>query len=87
MAGLETFLQELATFPDGKFDDQVDALSIIGAKRKRILQLARQSAERRGRWAPEERARRLRAADDEPAPVRWKPHEQRRRLKLGLPLT
>jgi predicted phage terminase large subunit-like protein len=86
MPGLEPFLQELATFPDGKFDDQVDALSIIGAKRRRILQLARQSAERCGRWAPEERALRLRAAHEQPAPPRLKPHEQRRRLRLGLPL-
>jgi predicted phage terminase large subunit-like protein len=86
MPGLDMFLQELATFPDGKFDDQVDALSVIGANRNRILRLARQFAQHYGRWAPEERARRSRAAH-EPSPARLKPHEQRRRLRLGLPLT
>jgi phage terminase large subunit-like protein len=62
MPGLETLLYELATFPDGKFDDQVDALSIIGAHRKLVLERARQRAERHGRWAPEERARRSKGA-------------------------
>jgi hypothetical protein len=85
MPRLETLLYELATFPDGKFDDQVDALSIIGAKRKRVLELARQLAERYGRWAPEERAR-SKAALDQPAPLRLKPHEQRFRLRRGLPI-
>jgi phage terminase large subunit-like protein len=87
MPGRETLLHELATFPDGKFDDQVDALSIIGAKRKRVLELAQGYAQRYGRWAPEEHARRASAAVDEPAPLRLKPHEQRWRLRQGLPLS
>ncbi len=84
MPGLETLLYELATFPDGKFDDQVDALSIIGAKRKRVLAEARHQAKRYGRWAREERARRSNAALDEPAPVRLKPHQQRLLRKCGV---
>jgi hypothetical protein len=63
-----------ATFPDGKFDDQVDALSIIGANLKLVLERARQRAERHGRWAPEEGARHSKAPVDEPARPRLKPH-------------
>ena len=37
MPGLETLLYELATFPDGKFDDQVDALSLIGQMLERLV--------------------------------------------------
>ncbi len=83
---LETLLYELAAFPGGKFDDQVDALSIIGAHRKLVLERARQRAEQFGLWAPEERARRSNAPHDQPAPPRWKPHEQRFRLRRGLPI-
>jgi hypothetical protein len=86
MPGLDTLLYELATFPDGKFDDQVDALSAIGANRKYVLGEARRCAERYGRWAPEEQARITRAALDRPAPLHFKPHEQRFRLRRGLPI-
>jgi hypothetical protein len=86
MRGLETLLNELAAFPDRKYDDQVDALSIIGANRKFFLERARGSAERYGRWAPNEKARLARAALDQPAPLQLRPHEQRFRLRRGLPI-
>ena len=41
MPGLEIFLSELATFPDGKNDDQVDSLSFIGANFNRVIAKAR----------------------------------------------
>ena len=86
MPGLETLLYELATFPDGKFDDQVDALSIIGANRKVVLDHARQRDERHGRWAPEERARLSRDALNQRAPLQLRPWEQRFRMRRGLPI-
>jgi predicted phage terminase large subunit-like protein len=86
MQGLETLLQELATFPDGKFDDQVDALSVIGAHRKFVLERARRNAEQYGRWAPEERERLARAVVARSALPPLKPHEQRFRLNRGLPI-
>jgi phage terminase large subunit-like protein len=86
MPGLDTLLNELATFPDGKYDDQVDALSIIGANRKNLLETARRNAERYDRWSPDERKRLARTAVDEPAPRHFKPHEQRARLRRGLPI-
>jgi phage terminase large subunit-like protein len=86
MLGLETLLYELATFPDGKYDDQVDALSIIGANRLIVLDQARRLAERYDRWSPEERARLAQAGRDQPPPPQWKPWEQRFRLRRGLPI-
>jgi hypothetical protein len=86
MPGLETLLNELAAFPDGKFDDQVDALSIIGANREFFLGKARRSAEQHGRWAPEERERLARAVVAQIARPPLKPHEQRFRLNRGLPI-
>jgi phage terminase large subunit-like protein len=87
MPGLEAFLYELATFPDGKFDDQVDALTIIGANRKVVLEKAHRSAERFGRWTSQERERLARAVADPPPPLQLKPHEQRFRLRRGLPIS
>jgi predicted phage terminase large subunit-like protein len=52
MQGLEILLSEFASFPDGKYDDQVDALSNVAAYRDGVLREARQRAERLGRWAP-----------------------------------
>jgi hypothetical protein len=84
--GLETLLYELATFPDGKYDDQVDAVSVIGANRRFVLDQARRLADRYDRWAPEERARLAQAGRGQPPPPQWKPHEQRFRLRRGLPI-
>jgi hypothetical protein len=81
---LETLLQELATFPDGKFDDQVDALSVIGTYRKFVLDAARRNAERDGRWAPAERERLASTAIDHSARLPLKPHEQRYLMPRGL---
>jgi hypothetical protein len=53
MAGLEGLLSELALFPDGKHDDQVDALSIVGANLKLVIHKARFCGDRYGRWVPE----------------------------------
>jgi phage terminase large subunit-like protein len=35
--GLETLLTEIAAFPDGKHDDQVDALSYVAADRAKVI--------------------------------------------------
>jgi predicted phage terminase large subunit-like protein len=52
MPGLEILLAELATFPDGKNDDQVDSLSLVGANLNRVIAKARRrsdtSPDRRG---------------------------------------
>ena len=57
MSGLEIFLAELAAFPDGKHDDQVDALTVVGASRKLVIGAARSNADRFARWAPAHHAR------------------------------
>ena len=41
MPGLETLLAEIAAFPDGKYDDQVDALSYVAAYREQVIHEAR----------------------------------------------
>jgi predicted phage terminase large subunit-like protein len=41
MPGLEAFLAEIAAFPDGKHDDQVDALSYVAAYREQVIREAR----------------------------------------------
>ena len=41
MVGLDGLLSELALFPDGKHDDQVDALSVVGANMKLLIHKAR----------------------------------------------
>jgi len=41
MPGLEAFLAEIAAFPDGKYDDQVDALSYVAAYREQVIHEAR----------------------------------------------
>ena len=41
MRGLEIFLAELAAFPDGKNDDQVDSLSLVAAHLNRVIAKAR----------------------------------------------
>ena len=56
MPGLEILLVELAAFPDGKHDDQVDALSVVGANLKRIIHKARFFADQYGLWAPAQKA-------------------------------
>ena len=57
MTGLDGLLSELALFPDGKYDDQVDALSIIGASLDRVVRMARINADRYGRWSPDTQTR------------------------------
>ena len=68
MAGLEGLLSELALFPDGKYDDQVDALSIIGARLDRIVRLARINADRYRRWSPDTQTRLAEAQRRQPVP-------------------
>ena len=41
MSGLETLLAEIAALPDGKHDDQVDALSYVAAYRAKVIHEAR----------------------------------------------
>ena len=46
---LDTLLAEIAAFPDGKHDDQVDALSYIAAYRDRVVYEARRWGLKLGR--------------------------------------
>jgi phage terminase large subunit-like protein len=68
MQGLSSLFDELAAFPDGKYDDQVDALMIVGAYRERVLKEARNNAERCARWTPDHRAALERARQIPTAP-------------------
>jgi hypothetical protein len=52
MPGLETLLVEFAAFPDGRHDDQVDAVCNVASNLKPILQRARLFGERLGRIGP-----------------------------------
>lgn len=52
MDGLETLLAEFAAFPDGRHDDQVDAVCNVAAYRELIIQRARLHGERLGRLRP-----------------------------------
>ena len=70
MPGLEILLAELAAFPDGKHDDQVDALSVVGANLKVVIHKARFFAEQYGLWAPAQKAALAQAQRDQPIPPR-----------------
>jgi hypothetical protein len=52
MPGLETFLAEIAAFPDGKHDDQVDALSYVAAYSGKVIYEARRWGLKLGRFRP-----------------------------------
>jgi hypothetical protein len=52
MPGLEALLAELAAFPDGKNDDQVDAIGNVAANREYVVREARRHAMRLGRLWP-----------------------------------
>ena len=52
MPGLEILLAEFAAFPDGKHDDQVDAVCNVAANRDRVIRQARLHGERLGRIRP-----------------------------------
>ena len=52
MPGLETLLAEFAAFPDGRNDDQVDAVCNVAANRELIIHRARLFGERLGRIRP-----------------------------------
>lgn len=52
MPGLETLLNEFAAFPDGRHDDQVDAVCNVAAYRERVIRSARLWGERLGRLRP-----------------------------------
>jgi hypothetical protein len=52
MPGLEALLAELAAFPDGKNDDQVDAIGNVAANREYVVREARRHAMRLGRLQP-----------------------------------
>ena len=49
---LETLLAEIAAFPDGKHDDQVDALSYVAAYRTKVIYEARRLGLKLGRFRP-----------------------------------
>ena len=49
MAGLDSLLDEIAAFPDGKHDDQIDALCTVAAHFHRAVALARQRGRLIGR--------------------------------------
>jgi hypothetical protein len=52
MQGLETLLAEFAAFPDGRHDDQVDAVCNVVAHRELVIRRARLFGERLGRIRP-----------------------------------
>ena len=52
MPGLEILLAEIAAFPDGKYDDQVDALSYVAAYSGKVIYEARRWGLRLGRLRP-----------------------------------
>ena len=49
MPGLESLFDEMAAFPEGKHDDQVDALCTVAAYFPRVVEEARRSGRRTGR--------------------------------------
>jgi predicted phage terminase large subunit-like protein len=52
MRGLEILLAEFAAFPDGRHDDQVDAVCNVAANREFIIRRSRRFGERLGRIRP-----------------------------------
>src|SRR5208283_3375179 len=52
MPGLEILLNEFAAFPDGRHDDQVDAVCNVAANRELVIRRARLFGERLGRLRP-----------------------------------
>ena len=52
MPGLEALLAEIAAFPGGKHDDQVDALSYVAAYREKVIYEARRWGLKLGRLRP-----------------------------------
>lgn len=52
MLGLEILLAEFAAFPDGRHDDQVDAVCNVAANRELVTRRARMWGERLGRIRP-----------------------------------
>jgi predicted phage terminase large subunit-like protein len=52
MQGLEVLLSEFAAFPDGRHDDQVDAVCNIAANRDFVIRRARKWGEQLGRLRP-----------------------------------
>jgi predicted phage terminase large subunit-like protein len=52
MPGLEAFLAEIAAFPDGRHDDQVDALSYVAAYSRKVIFEARCWGLKLGRLRP-----------------------------------
>ncbi len=53
MPGLETLLAEVAAFPNGKHDDQVDALSYVAAYSGKVIYEARRWGLKLGRLRPQ----------------------------------
>jgi phage terminase large subunit-like protein len=77
MPGLETLLNEFAAFPDGKNDDQVDAIGNVAANREYVVRSARQNATRLGRYCIQNTRSR---ANEPPAKSRDQElHDRRRR--------
>jgi phage terminase large subunit-like protein len=52
MPGLDPLLREIAAFPGGKYDDQVDALSYVAAYRETVIREARRWGLKLGRLRP-----------------------------------
>ena len=49
MVGLDAFFDEIAAFPDGKHDDQIDAVSTVAAYFPRVVSEARRMGRQNGR--------------------------------------
>jgi len=52
MPGLDPLLREIAAFPGGKYDDQVDTLSYVAAYRDHVIREARRWGLKLGRLRP-----------------------------------
>ena len=52
MPGLEVLLNEFAAFPDGRHDDQVDAVCNVAANREFVIRRARLAGKRLAGFSP-----------------------------------
>ncbi len=77
MQGLEVLLNEFAAFPDGRHDDQVDAVCNVVANREFVIRRARLWGERLGRIRPYPRVA------PQPAPKSRDQELHERRLNRG----
>ena len=76
--GLEGFLAEIAAFPDGRHDDQVDAFNDVAAYRAKVIYEARRWGLKLGRLKPS-----AAKGDIVPPKSHYQELYERRRWRLG----